>query len=62
MSRACSREISSNHRLDENRVCKEQVDEIERWLRDMSKYVSFSLEEGDVSFFANLLDTLGYLW
>lgn len=26
------------------------------------EYVSFSLEEGDVSFFANLLDTLGYLW
>ncbi|THF99340.1 hypothetical protein TEA_007660 [Camellia sinensis var. sinensis] len=37
---ACSREISSNHRLDENRVCREQVDEIERWLRDMSMYPS----------------------
>ena len=55
----CEGDSSSIHRLDENRVCREQVDETERWLRDMSKYVSFPLEEGDVSYFANLLDTLG---
>ncbi|KAI8018319.1 hypothetical protein LOK49_LG04G01357 [Camellia lanceoleosa] len=54
-----SREESLNHRFQRNNVKGNDVSESERWLREMSKYVSFPLEEDDVPHFTQLLETLG---
>ncbi|KAI8009041.1 hypothetical protein LOK49_LG07G00886 [Camellia lanceoleosa] len=51
--------VSPDHGLGVDSVSGTDVDESERWLRKMSKYVSFPLEEGDVPHFVHLLDTLG---
>ncbi|KAI8008283.1 hypothetical protein LOK49_LG07G02121 [Camellia lanceoleosa] len=54
-----SREKSPNHRSKRNTVNGNDGSESERWLREMSKYVSFPLEEDDVPHFTQLLETLG---
>ncbi|KAI8024097.1 hypothetical protein LOK49_LG03G01334 [Camellia lanceoleosa] len=50
---------SRNHGLGVTDVSGTNVDETEHWLKKMSKYVSFPLEEGNVPHFVHLLDTLG---
>ncbi|KAI7994742.1 putative tRNA N6-adenosine threonylcarbamoyltransferase [Camellia lanceoleosa] len=54
-----SREKSPNHRFQRNTVSGNDGSEFERWLKEMSKYVSFPLEEDDVPHFTQLLETLG---
>ncbi|KAI8013204.1 hypothetical protein LOK49_LG05G01724 [Camellia lanceoleosa] len=54
-----SREKTPNHRSKKNAVNGNDGSESERWLREMSKYVSFPLEEDDVPHFTQLLETLG---
>ncbi|KAI7997096.1 Serine/threonine-protein kinase Nek3 [Camellia lanceoleosa] len=50
---------SQDHGLGVTDVSVTNVNETEHWLKRMSKYVSFPLEEGDVPHFVHLLDTLG---
>lgn len=53
-----SQGVSNIHRIEGSSVYRERDDDIDRWLREMCKYVSFTLEDEGVLHFKHLLKTI----